>query len=206
MFGLFGNKDKDANRVLESPYDLKKGDIITFKPKAYLPDELAAADFTVEQETTYQYESGNITELVIKGADNSVYYLAIDPNDGEPSLCIANKISRSDVSKIFNSDSFAQLFEGDFITLESQQTPPNLASWVATHYFQSSQGETGFFYNEACQPDEYTEGGEEFRLYEFAADPEHFSMSIEVYGDGSTDVLLEVSGGFEMIEQMWPGA
>lgn len=204
MFGFFGNKDKEGERQLNSPFDLKKGDIITFKPKAFLPDELAAADFTVEQETTYQYASGNISELVIKGADSRVYYLAIDPNDGDPTLCIAQKLSRHQVEDLFDGNTFAELFEGDFVTLEPLHQPTELNGWVANRYFQSSQDEQGFFYNEACQPDEYSEGGEEFRLFEFAAEPDHFSLSIEVYGDGSTEVLLEISGGFEIIDQMWP--
>ncbi len=206
MFGLFGNKDKAEERKLETPFDLQKGDIVTFKPKAYLPDELATNDFTVDRQTTYQYADGNVTELVIKGVEKRVYYMAIDPNDGDPEICIAIKLPRADVMAIFDGDRFAELFEGEFVTLEPQENPSEYAGWLANRYMQASQGEVGFFYDKACDPDEFTPGGEEFRLYEFDAQPNEFSMSIEVYGDGTTDVLLEISGGLEMIDQMWPGS
>lgn len=206
MFGLFGKKDKSSVRELETPFDLKKGDIITFKPKAYLPHKLAANDFTVDKETTYQYPDGNVRELVIKGEDNRVYYMSIEPNDGDPEICISLKLPRADVMVIFDGDAFGEMFDGEYVTLDCQETPDGYDGWIADRYMQSSQAEVGFFYDKACDPDEFTPGGEEFRLYEFEGEPDHFSMSVEVYGDGTTDVLLEVSGGFDMIDQMWPGS
>jgi len=203
MFG-FLKKDKPT-RSLESVFDLRQGDIVTLKHKQYLPEVLAGQDFTIEKVTTYQYEYGNIKELVIKSTDGSVYYLSVDPNDGDTELCIAQRVPRSDVLKIFDADDFAELFEGDGVELQPLTEPAKYTGWVAERYMQSSQGETGFFFDKDCDPDEHTAGGEEFRLYEFEATPDSHSMSVEVYGDGTTEVFLEVSGGSNMIDQMWPG-
>ena len=201
---VFFKKDKPT-RTLESVFDLKQGDIITLKPKRYLPEALAGNDFTVEKVTTYQYEHGNVKELIIKAADGRVYYLAIDANDGDTELCISKRLPRTDVLKIFNGDDIAEIFEGDGVELQPLEEPEKYSGWVAERYMQSSQGETGFFYDKDCEPDEFTPGGEEFRLYEFEAIPDSHSMSIEVYGDGTTEVYLEVCGGSNMIDQMWPG-
>jgi len=203
MLGFF-KKDKPT-RSLESVFDLRQGDIITLKHKRYLPEELAGHDFTIEKVTTYQYEYGNVKELVIKSANDSVYFLSVDANDGDTELCISKRVPRSDVLKIFDADDFAEIFEGDGVELQALSEPEKYTGWVAERYMQSSQGETGFFYDQDCEPDEYTAGGEEFRLYEFEGIPDSHSLSVEVYGDGTTEVFLEVCGGSNMIDQMWPG-
>ena len=137
MFGLFGKKDKATRRELETPFDLKKGDIITFKPKAYLPQELAANDFSIHKEATYQYSDGNVSELVIKGQGNRVYYMSIEPNDGDPEICISLKLPRADLVKVFDEDAFAEIFEGEYVTLNRQETPDGYDGWVAGRYMQS---------------------------------------------------------------------
>jgi len=159
MFRLFGNKSKVPGRELETPFDLKKGDIITFKPKAYLPQELAANDFTVHKETTYQYADGCVRELVIKGQGNRVYYMSIEPNNGDPEISISLKLPRTDVMAIFDEDAFAEIFDGDYVTLDCHETPDDYDGWLATRYMQSSQEEVGFYYDKDCEPDEFTPGG-----------------------------------------------
>lgn len=205
---LFGASDNKP-RVLEQVSDLQEGDIISLKHRSELPEPLQGMDLEVTAVATYQYESGNSTEFTLKTAENDVYYLSMDEEDGEQSLCFAKKIKRSQVLALFDEEVFSLLWDDQQFPELVTQPVDALAAWTSESYHQSIKNAQAYFYDRDCRGQTLSrhlsdDGAQELQYHECEGDDDHFGLVVEVWSDGSTDVYLQVFTQTDVIEQFHP--
>lgn len=210
MFSYF-KKKKGSLRTLTNPGELKIGDIVALKERRSLPPELQGQQLEVTHVSTYQYSSSIEKEFTLRSADSTSYYMSVDDNDGDPILCFTNKIPRGSVLEIFDEDEFSQLWEPEFINLKVRSKPDQYAHWLTDSYQQIIKDEEGYYYNHDCTdkpPSRRSDDdGEEFRYHECEGAPDNDrSLIVEVFGNGETDVFLEVSTPLDVIDELWPNA
>ncbi len=201
---FFGGND--APRTLTDPVQLQVGDIVAFKQRRSLPNGLQGQQLEVTKVGGYQYAETEVTkELTLRSEDNKTYYLSVDDNDGDPLLCFSVKVPESMVLTLFDEEEFSQLWGDDFVTLMVKEKPEELASWLADSYTQRMKEGEAYYYNHDCggkvpEDDE----GEELRYHECVGDVEGRYLSVEVWGDGDTDVSLVAICPGDVVEEMWP--
>lgn len=202
---IFGGKDEP--RRLTDPEQLQVGDIVAFKQRRSLPDGLQGQQMEVTKVGGYQYSATQITkEITFRSVDNVTYYLSIDDNDGDPLLCFSIKLQESKVLTIFAEDEFSQLWGDDFVTLTVRQKPEELISWLADSYTQRIKESEAYYYNYDCGgkvPED--DDGEELHYHECVGNVDTRYLSVEVWGDGDTEVSLVAVCPVDVIEDMWPG-
>ncbi|MCZ6804680.1 MAG: hypothetical protein O7D86_12310 [Proteobacteria bacterium] len=216
MFGIFKkNKgDDDFPRSLTKPDELQVGDIVSLKERLSLPSELQGAELEVTAVGTYQYSDGLEKEVTLRSVDNKTYYLSMDDNDGDPVLCFSIKLERELVSQLFDLDQFALLFDPDYATLDVHSIPDEIKDWVKDgQYVQEISDAEGYFYNDdliakgISPSSRHDDNGEEFRYYSCDSDvDDNYSLLVEVWESGETDVSIEVSTPTDVIAEMWPNA
>ncbi|HHJ20166.1 MAG TPA: hypothetical protein ENJ84_10165 [Gammaproteobacteria bacterium] len=209
MLGFFKKSNEPAPRSLTQPSELEVGDIIQLKERRSLPDELQGKELEVTQVGTYQYASSVEKSCTLRSADNEVYYLSIDDNDGDPVLYFSVKIPRAAVLEIFDEDDFSELWGEDYVGMKVQHRPARYAAWLTDEYHQEIKEAEAYFYHRDCAdqpPSDYVDDdSDELRYHECEGLPdERFSCSVEIWGDGSTDVFLQVANPMDVIADMWP--
>lgn len=209
MFGFFKNSSKDQQvRQLNHVRELQAGDLITFKPRTILPQELQGETVTVSKVYAYQYSEGLVAEFALSLKSGETLTCTLDEN--EEFLCLSKTIARETVGQLFNLDEFALLFGEEYATITTlhSNTTTELKEWLADEYHQTIKEAPAYFYNE----DRRTKGvsayqddaSEELRYYECEGVPSEYSLYIEVWEDGSTDVFIQKSVPLNVIEEMWP--
>ncbi len=202
---LFSKKSADT-RVLDNPGQLMVGDIISLKYRESLPESLRERQFEVVKVGAYEYASGINKEVVLKGEENQVYFMSVENDDGEDSLCFSNKISRQQTLTLFSEDAFSQLWSEDWIELTIAENIDSLAGWYTSQYAQTIKEQEAYFYDRDCQDEDLSlaEDGDELRYHECEGTDDRFGINVEIWGDGSTDVFLQVYCSIDVIEEMWP--
>ncbi len=201
---IFGGND--MARTLTDPSQLQSGDIVAFKQRRSLPDELQGQQLEVTKVGGYQYSETEITkELTLRSEDDKTYYLSIDDNDGDSLLCFSIKLPESKLFTLFDESEFSELWGDDFVTLTVKEKPEELASWLADNYTQRMKEGEAYYYNRDCggvvpEDDE----GEELRYHECVGNVDTRCLSVEIWGDGDTDVSLVVLCPIDVIDEMWP--
>jgi len=202
---------KKTARKLESPEQLGVGDIIQLKYRETLPTQLREMQLEVSKVGTYEYASGTTKELVLKNAQNQVFFMSVEDDDGEVSLCFAKKISRKVVHTLFENDTFSQLWSDNWPELrvqefESHAGTDDFQGWLDACYSQTVKDKEAYFYDHDCEGEDLSEAddGEELRFHECEGENDRYSLNVEVSGDGSTDVFLQVYCPMDVIEEMWP--
>ena len=206
MLKNFFSKKKSDTRILEKPHQLEAGDIISLKYRESLPESLRERQFEVVKIGAYEYASGVCKEVVLKGEENQVYFMSIDSDDGEDQLCFSNKISRQQTLTLFSEDTFSKLWSEDWVELNVVENVDSLKDWYTTQYTQTVKEQKAYFYHRNCQNEDLSlaEDGDELRYHECEGIDDHYGLNIEIWGDGSTDVFLQVYCPIEVIEEMWP--
>ncbi len=207
MFKKIFGSNNDTLRSLTEPMQLRAGDIVAFKQRSSLPDELQGQQLEVTKVGGYQYSESEITkELTLRSAENRTYYLSVDENDGDPLLCFSLKLPEAMVLTIFDEGEFSELWGEEFVTLSVKEKPAELAGWIADSYTQRMKEAEAYYYaydcgNEVPEDDD----GEELRYHECVGDQDSRHLSVEVWDDGDTDVSLVAVCPLDVIEGMWPG-
>lgn len=210
MFGIFNKGKQQVQRSLTQPEELQKGDIVVLKERRALPSELQGQQLEVTHVGTYQYSDGMQKELTLRSVDNKTYYLSVDDNDGDPLLCFAIKIPMNLVLEIFDEDEFAGLWEADSASLQTNDNKPEeYTAWLSSDYKQTINNGEGYFYDRDCSDDAPSsiedDDGEEFRFHECTSmSNSNYSLSVEIWEDGETDVFLEVATATDVIAELWP--
>jgi hypothetical protein len=206
MFKKFFSGKKTNQRQLESPNQLEVGDIVSLKYRESLPPGLRENHLEVSKIGTYEYASGASKEIVLKDANNHVYFMSLDDDDGDITLCFAIKIPRQTVLTLFDEDAFAQLWTQDWAELDVQMHPQDLEGWLANRYTQTIKEREAYYYDRDCLLEDLNEAsdGEELRFHECEGDDDHFGLNVETGDGGSTDVFLQVYCPIDVIEEMWP--
>ena len=203
-------RDKEGGRRLTGPGDLQAGDLVSFKHRRVLPEEVQGRTFEVASVATYQYESGIEVQFTLVGEDRAKLYLGLDPKESQPELCLGRDVPRQDVLKLFDEDGFTTLWdENEFAELNVVQSLDDYAGWLADAYSQVKKNAVGFYYDRDCRGETLSvyqdDDSEELRYHECEGSDDSLGLSVEVWGDGETDVSLEIYCGADVIEAMWPG-
>jgi len=206
--GLFGSK-KSTTRELETANDLLPGDLVSFKERLSLPKNIQGQQFELTKIAGYYYSDGIIPELTIRNADNETYFLSPDDNDGDPRLLLSRKLSRKQVSQLFDADEFEKLFDDEgFPCLKVQSVPAELEGWVNDNYQQEEKSVEAYYYERNCTidpPNEFDDDdGEELRYHECEATDSNYVLTVEIWEDGSTDVIVGLYVTEDVIEHYWP--
>lgn len=203
-------RGKEEGRRLERPADLVAGDLVSFKHRLALPQEIQGRTFEIASVASYQYESGIEVQFTLVGEDRTKFYLGFDPKESQPELCLGRDVPRRDVLKLFDEDAFATLWDEDeFAELNVAQPLERYDGWLADSYAQVTKDAVGFYYDRDCRGETLSmrrdDDSEELRYHECEGDNDSLGLSVEIWGDGDTDVSLEVYCGADVIENMWPG-
>ncbi len=188
---------KENLRHLESPTDLKVNDMFDLVDSMGLPSELRNKTFRVAEINTYEYQHDNITEFLIEGPSMDAFHMTVENEDGEYWINFTKKIERQEVETIFDMDSFSQLFD-DEVSLDTLKVldTSGFERWLSNRYRLKHQWQKGYFhkgdYREKSfsQYEEDEQSGEAFEVLSLASDDDMFSIDIEVWQDGQTDVFL----------------
>ncbi|WP_395373847.1 hypothetical protein [Marinicella sp. W31] len=203
----FRKKDTQDERKVNHPNDLQIGDMIDFKPRSIIPPDLHGVTLIVKSINTYQYAERTVTEFMLATDTENISMCCAEYDDGEW-VTIGKEVSRAQVLDLFNADDFALLFDPDeYANLQVNKVDETLDGWVADSYHQSKQSSNGYFYDHdrRSQGTSNFEGdSEEFMLIESEGSPDDYSISVEIWENGETDVYLEVSFPASHIENYWP--
>lgn len=210
MLDWFKRKKPKPARNLDHPRDLVTGDMITLKERSIVPDELQGATLTVEKVQAYQYSDGLAPEFVLRLPTGQTYTaMCVDEEDGEL-MVLSKELTRKDVATLFDAEEFGGLFGESFpeVHVNKDAVKAELRAWVGDSYFQSIKEAGAYFYNEdrrAVGASSYADdGGEELRFHECDGSPDQFSLNVEIWEDGETDVFAQISLPLNVIEAMWP--
>ena len=204
------NRDAQGQRRLDRPTDLKAGDLVSFKPRLALPPEIQGRTFEIASVATYQYESGIAVQLTLVGEDHDKFYLGFDPGESQPELCLGRDVPRRDVQRLFDEDAFAGLWDEDeFAQLDVAAPLDRYDGWLADAYAQVKKDAVGFYYDRDCRGESLSmrrdDDSQELRYHECEGSNDSFGLSVEIWGDGETEVSLEIYCRADVIESMWPG-
>ncbi|MCU4675159.1 hypothetical protein N7931_05885 [Catenovulum sp. 2E275] len=206
----FSNKDTQTeSRQVSHPKALKVGDVIGFSDSFALPELLRKQSFRVEKTHTYQFEHTGYTEFVLLGQSNTQVYLAVLQDD-EEWLNVSIKINHDQVSALFDLEQFSDIFDETTNTeLALQNEQHDFANWVSPVYFQRKFAERGYFYKQDFRPGkpplEEEDGSEALDYFCLTSSDESFSVEVEVWQDGDTDVLLTIHLPISEIVEIYPG-
>ncbi len=195
----------NEQRRISSPGDLTSGDLITFKHRLVLPPSLQGQTFEISSVAAYEYDDGLYPQLTLDGPNGDRIFLVFketSPNQ----LYLSRVAPRSDVLNIFDEQEFATLWEEDFAEISLVNRLPEYDGWLGDRYTQTKKSAEGYYHDRDCRGKEISDNeGEELRYHECEDGSSQFGMSVEIYGDGETEVSLEVHCNSDVIESMWPG-
>ena len=204
----FGDKSADPGRRLAGATDLRQGDLLTFKHRLALPPSVQGETFEVAKVGSYEYEDGLYPQLALDGAEAGRIYLSFKADDATE-LCLARDLPRKDVLKMFGEEAFATLWDDDFVDLAVAEPLDAYDGWLADGYAQTKKWAEGYFYDRDCRGEDLSQyqddDSEELRYHECEDASGRFGLTVEVWGDGDTEVSLEVNCPPDVIESMWPG-
>lgn len=205
---LFGNKDS-SDRKLTSVNDLIVGDIVVFKERLSLPTEIQGQQFEVIKSAGYYYSDGLVKELTLRNANNDSYFLSYDDNDGDPELLLSRKVSRKQVSQLFDENDFSQLFdENKFPCLKVQNSLAELKGWINDDYQQEEKLVEAYYYDRDCSenpPNNFDDDdGEELRYHECEAADDNYYLTVEIWEDGTTEVSVGLCCPEDVVEGLLP--
>ena len=205
----FGRKDDKPVRQLTHPSQLQVGDIIQLDDSFALPAQLRGQQLEVTQVNTYEYEHHRQPEWVLRGTGKELLFLGLEKDD-EEQLVFSTKIKRDQVSRLFDLDNFAELFEepGNCVLTRVGELD-ELDGWYADTYRQDEFALFGYFHQRDFRskaPSRYTgeDQGDSFELYGLTSDDEHHAIEVEVYEGGETDVTLCLYRPLSDIRSYWP--
>lgn len=211
MFNWFkDSKTKTKPRQLNHPRDLRKGDLLTLKPRSIVPENLQDATLTVESVQAYQYSEGLVPEFVLRSTTGETLTMQVAEEEDGEYICFAKKLSHTQVISIFNEAEFAEVFGEDTAELSVNKSaiPDTLLSWIGESYYQTIKEGVAFFYKDDRRGQGVSQfeddDSEELRFHECEAHPDQYSLNIEIWEDGSTDVYAALSMPINVIEEMWP--
>ena len=210
LFGGGSGKDDEGARELENAGDLAAGDLLTFKHRLLLPPALQGQTFEVASVAPISSMTGCIRSSRWWASNATRSTWVSIPAMQPPASTCPSHVPRNDVVTMFDEDNFAQLWDDDGPTsLTVVEAMPKYEGWLCDSYNQVVNNGVGYYFDRDCRGESLStrqdDDSEEFRYHECEGEDDQFTLSVEVWGDGETDVSLEVSCPGDVIETMWPG-
>lgn len=205
----FGDRSAPAGRQLAGVADLQLGDLLTFKHRLALPPSIQGETFEVARIGAYEYEDGLHPQLALEGTAAGRIYLGYKDGDSNGELCLSRDLPRKDVLRLFGEEAFGALWEEDFAELAVAEALADYDGWLGERYAQTRKDAEGYFHDRDCRGKRISQfaddDADELRVYECEDADGRFGLTVEVWGDGTTDVSLDVHCPADVIESMWPG-
>ena len=203
-----GKSGDDTPRSPTGVGDLQPGDILTFKQRRTLPDEMQGGSYEVASIGSYQYEDGLHTQLTLVSQDRSKLYLSFDSKDSEAELCWSKPVGRTAVLELFAEDQFSELWEDGFSNLQTTALPEQFAGWLVGSYEQTKNEATCYFFDEDMRGKRLSnvmdDNSEELRYHECTGEDDRFALTIEISANGETDITLDVYSPSDVIDTIFP--
>jgi len=210
VFGkLFGKKTKQKTvRIVSSLDDVQVGDMLEFKDRPDLPEQIRGETLKISTIAYYQYESEGSIELTLEipsGEDIALAYSTVD--QGEVALSV--KLPENKVLQVFDEHEFSSLWGDEFASIVTKpQHAGNLAAWVCDSYRQTVKEAVAYYFNEDRRGQDLSmhedDGSEELRYHEAAGGTDEYSVNVEVWSSGETDVFLCRTFALSIITEYWP--
>lgn len=210
MFSKLFKKKTAPERQLTHPRDLQKGDMLQLIDSFALPPELKGQTLHVIDINTYQYEYESETEFVIKGDSGTSIFLTVENDDGEEWVNFSIKIQRQDVDELFTLDQFAEIFDSeDLVSIERVNEVKGFERWTAASYVQGAHPKTAYYHKQDYRgrklPQYVEDGGEPLEYINLQDPDDMFSLNIEIWDDGETDVSLTLTRPLTDVVDLFPG-
>ncbi len=195
---LFGKKEESI-RQLSDPKDLKVGDMLELVDSFGLPKELRGKTFQVMEINTYEYQHEKVTEFLLEGPEQLPVHMSVENEDGEKWINFTMKLDREEVEELFDMDAFGAVFDEGVsrMPVEVVGDASDYERWLGKSYRQQGEWNSGYFYQQDKRNqtrNQYEEDGSEpFESVSLASDDDMFSLDIEVWEDGTTDVFVGIS-------------
>jgi len=204
--GLFKKDKETVRKELKSVSDLEIKDMIKLNDSFALPEILRGQTLEVQSINSYDYDGDMELEWVLKGSDGTLIHLSLDEDDSTY-LEFSIKINLSDIETLFDSESFADVFDSEKPTiLKRLNDIANGNKWSAEKYHQQGTFEEGVFHKQDYRNKDNSLGkGEAFRLYTLLDSDEDHGISIDVWDGGETDVSLTIFRELTDIVDFFPG-
>lgn len=211
MFNLFGKKKAPEGRSLSHFKELQVKDLVTFKPRNIVPDELQDQTLTVTAVQSYQYDDGISAEFVL-ALPNGNTFTAMCSNDEEgDTVTLSKKLSHECVNELFDGDELGNVFsdeESASLTVINEESSEEGKGWLAERYFRTVYLATAYFYKEDRRllgASEFADdGSEELRYHELEGGSDEYSLNIEIWESGETDFFLQKTIPHNAISDLWP--
>lgn len=204
----FSKADDNDARTLESPADLAAGDLVAFKHRLALPGDVQGQTFEVSSVGAYEFEDGLYPQLTLDGAESGRIFLSFKAGDVSE-LCLSRELPRRDVLKLFDEGAFSALWDDDFADLEVVSRLDAYDGWLADAYSQTKKWAEGYYHSRDRRGETLSQyaddDSEELRYHECEDASGRFGMTVEVWGDGETEVTLDVNVAPDVVDALFPG-
>ncbi len=204
----FSKGDANDVRTLESPADLDAGDLVTFKHRLALPGDVQGQTFEVSSVGAYEFEDGLYPQITLDGAESGRVFLSFKAGDASE-LCLSREVPRRDVLKLFDEDAFSALWDDDFADLKVAARLDAYDGWLADAYSQVKKWAEGYYHSRDRRGETLSQyaddDSEELRYHECEDATGRFGITVEVWGDGETEVTLDVNVAPDVVDAMFPG-
>ena len=204
----FSKGDANDARSLESPVDLAAGDLLTFKHRLALPGDVQGQTFEVSSVGAYEFEDGLYPQLTLDGAESGRIFLSFKAGDVSE-LCLSREVPRRDVLKLFDEDAFSALWDDDFADLQVVSRLDAYDGWLADAYSQVKKWAEGYYHSRDRRGETLSQyaddDSEELRYHECEDASGRFGITVEVWGDGETEVTLDVNVAPDVVDALFPG-
>ncbi len=211
FFKKLFNKESANVRHLKHPQDLMVKDIIVISDSFALPEQLRQQQFQVSAINSYEFEHKVITEWVLTGNSDVELFLSLDVDD-KTLLKISLKLSEDEVASLFNLDEFAEIFEPPGTALLTRNGNTDVdQKWSCEQYRQTVFAKVGYFHRQdyrLTSPSEFEgkDAGEPLELFSLTGNDDQYSVDVEVWQDGDTDVFLNYYRPLSDISDLFPGS
>jgi hypothetical protein len=204
MFG--GGKSPPPPRTIESPNDLKPGDMLKME---YTEQTLISGQTLKVTEQVF-YDIGAIeqckTVSITEGADQRVL-LSTSTVNSDRQLEVAIAVLPEKVFELFNRDQFVAIFEQPDNTdhrIKRTGKSDETQGFLGESYFQERTNEA-YRSKKDCREGSMLDSDlTAFDYKLMVTDDRHHAVRIEVYDGGRTDVYLIAYLPLNKVEEYWP--
>ncbi|MDG2393476.1 MAG: hypothetical protein P8M49_08185 [Thalassotalea sp.] len=201
------NKDQAKPRELTKVSQLICHDIVVFSDSFALPANLREQQFQISHINTHEFEAKSLIEWQLTGSNNDPIYLSLEQGQ-QAYLKLSMKITDECVEQLFDLDEFSEIFaEPGNALINTNADTANHDGWSCEQYQQHVYAKVGYFHRRDNRQDNVQEDqGEAFELYSLRGNDEQFSIDIQVWEDGETDVFLNLYRPTSDIKDLYPGS
>ena len=201
--------NKPIDRTLEDISQLQSKDIIRFSDSFALPSQLRNHEFQISSINSHEFETNTITEWALLGTTDQPLYLT-KMSASQPYFKISMRIDDEDIETLFDLDEFSEVFsEPGQAILNRKLDNAKTNNWTAEQYQQNTFAQVGYFHRQditKLSEQEIDQQGEAFELYQLRGNDEQYSIDIQVWNDGETNVFLNLYRPLTDIIDLYPGS